>query len=307
VTDLRTLVTPPPGRPPSGGRPARSSDTAWHPRQRTTAGGWVVVALLSVGCFLVLMPVVWMVLTSLKSADEVFVMPPVWLFQPQWHNYLDVLTLVPFQRYILNTATIVGFTVLGTLLSCSFCAYGFARLRAPGKNSIFLVLMATLMLPSTVTLVPTYIVFNNLGWLNTFKPLIIPAFFGSAFFIFLFRQFFLGIPKELEEAARIDGASYLRIWWTLFLPMSWPVIATVTVFTFVGSYNDFFGPVIYLSDESKYTIAVALSYFSGSPRIGPQIHLTMAATTIAALPSVVVFLLAQRYFMRGIAVSGLSK
>ena len=281
--------------------------TADRKRPRLPLGTWVRLVVLSVGCFVVLMPVVWMVLTSLKSADQVFVMPPIWLFNPQWHNYLDVLTLVPFQKYILNTATIVGMVVLGTLLSCSFCAYGFARLKAPGRNAIFFILMATLMLPTTVTLVPTYIVFNQIGWLNTFKPLILPAFFGSAFFIFLFRQFFLGIPKELEEAARIDGASYLRIWWTIFLPLSWPVIATVTVFTFIGAYNDFFGPVIYLSDESKYTIAVALSYFSGSPRIGPQIHLTMAATTIAALPSILVFLLAQRYFIRGIAVSGVNK
>ncbi|GAA1824880.1 carbohydrate ABC transporter permease [Microlunatus capsulatus] len=280
------------------------------PRRRPARGRlgrWSLVVVLSLGCFVVLLPVVWMVLTSLKTSDQVFVNPPLWLFTPQWHNYVEVLTLVPFQRYILNTATIVGFVVLGTLLSCSFCAYGFARLRAPGRNAIFFVLMATLMLPTTVTLVPTYIVFNNLGWLNTFKPLILPAFFGSAFFVFLFRQFFLGIPKELEEAARIDGAGYLRIWWTIFMPLSWPVIATVSVFTFVGAYNDFFGPVIYLSEESKYTIAVALSYFSGSPRIGPQMHLTMAATTIAALPSVVVFLLAQRQFVRGITVSGINK
>jgi multiple sugar transport system permease protein/sn-glycerol 3-phosphate transport system permease protein len=276
-------------------------------RPRLSLGAWIRMIILSIGCFVVLMPVIWMVLTSLKSPDQVFVQPPTWWFSPQWHNYADVLTLVPFQKYILNTATIVGFVVLGTLLSCSFCAYGFARLRAPGRKAIFLVLMATLMLPTTVTLVPTYIVFNHLGWLNTFKPLILPAFFGSAFFIFLFRQFFLGIPKELEDAARIDGAGYLRIWWTIFLPLSWPVIATVTVFTFIGAYNDFFGPVIYLSDESKYTIAVALSYFSGSPRIGPQVHLMMAATTIAALPSIIVFLLAQRYFIRGIAVSGISK
>jgi multiple sugar transport system permease protein len=270
-------------------------------------GTRIRLVVLSVGCFVVLLPVAWMVLTSLKAAHQVFVMPPIWFFRPQWHNYADVLTLVPFQKYILNTATIVGFVMLGTLLSCSFCAYGFARLRAPGRDPLFIVLMATLMLPSTVTLVPTYIVFNRIGWLNTFRPLILPAFFGSAFFIFLFRQFFLGIPKELEEAARIDGAGNLRIWWTIFLPLSWPVIATVTVFTFIGAYNDFFGPVIYLSDESKYTIAVALSYFSGSPRIGPQMQLTMAATTIAALPSVLVFLLAQRYFIRGIAVSGVNK
>jgi multiple sugar transport system permease protein/sn-glycerol 3-phosphate transport system permease protein len=272
-----------------------------------TLGSWLLTLVLSLGCLLVLMPVVWMVLTSLKAPDQVFRMPPIWIFQPQWSNYPEVLQLVPFQRYILNTATIVGLVTVGTLLSCSFCAYGFARLKAPGRDAIFLILMATLMLPTTVTLVPTYIVFNHLGWLNTFKPLILPAFFGSAFFIFLFRQFFLGIPKELEEAARIDGAGYLRIWWTIFLPLSWPVIATVSVFTFVAAYNDFFGPVIYLSDESKYTIAVALSYFSGSPRIGPQTHLLMAATTIAALPSIVVFLLAQRYFIKGIAVSGVSK
>jgi multiple sugar transport system permease protein/sn-glycerol 3-phosphate transport system permease protein len=276
-------------------------------RRRLPLGIWIRLVVLSVGCFAVLMPVVWMVLTSLKAPHQVFVTPPIWTFSPQWGNYAEVFELVPFQRYILNTATIVGLVVLGTLLSCSFTAYGFARLRAPGRNAIFMVLMATLMLPTTVTLVPTYIVFNHLGWLNTFKPLILPAFFGSAFFIFLFRQFFLGIPRELEEAARIDGAGYLRIWWAIFLPLSWPVIATVTVFTFIASYNDFFGPVIYLSDESKYTIAVALSYFSGSPRIGPQMHLTMAATTIAALPSILVFLLAQRYFIRGIAVSGVNK
>jgi len=287
-------------------RPA-GSDTARRKRPTLPLGTLIRLIVLSLGCFVVLMPVVWMLLTSLKAPSQVFVMPPIWLFSPQWHNYVDVLTLVPFQKYILNTATIVGMVVLGTLLSCSLCAYGFARLKAPGRNAIFFVLMATLMLPTTVTLVPTYIVFNQIGWLNTFKPLILPAFFGSAFFIFLFRQFFLGIPKELEEAARIDGASYLRIWWTIFLPLSWPVIATVTVFTFIGAYNDFFGPVIYLSEESKYTIAVALSYFSGSPRIGPQVQLTMAATTIAALPSILVFLFAQRYFIRGIAVSGVNK
>jgi ABC-type glycerol-3-phosphate transport system permease component len=303
MTTLDRPTTPAPATAAAVATPARGRSG----RPRTTIGAWIRVVVLSVGCFLVLMPVVWMVLTSLKSADQVLVMPPVWVFTPQWHNYADVLTLVPFQRYILNTATIVGLVVLGTLLSCSFAAYGFARLRAPGRNTIFMLLMATLMLPTTVTLVPTYIVFNNLGWLNTFRPLVLPAFFGSAFFIFLFRQFYLGIPKELEEAARIDGAGYFRIWWSIFLPLSWPVIATVTVFTFVAAYNDFFGPVIYLSDESKYTIAVALSYFSGSPRIGPQMHLTMAATTIAALPSVLVFLLAQRYFIRGIAVSGVNK
>jgi ABC-type glycerol-3-phosphate transport system permease component len=203
---------------------------------------------------------------------------------------------------------VTGAAMVGEILSCSLVAYGFARLRFPGKGPLFICVLATILLPIYAIAIPRFILFRTLGWTNTLLPLTVPAFFGgSAFFIFLFRQFFMGIPRELEEAARIDGAGYLRIWWTIFLPLSWPVIATVTVFTFIASYNDFFGPVIYLSDESKYTIAVALSYFSGSPRIGPQMHLTMAATTIAALPSILVFLLAQRYFIRGIAVSGVNK
>lgn len=267
----------------------------------------VRITLLTLGCFVVLMPVAWTILTSLKTAEQTLAIPPVWFFTPSGGNYAEVLRIVPFQNYALNTAIIVTGVVVGTLLSCSFSAYGFARLRAPGRNAIFGVLMATMMLPATVTLVPTYIAFNKIGWINTFLPLIVPAFFGSAFFIFMFRQFYLSLPRELEEAARIDGAGYFRIWWSIFLPLSLPVIATVTVFTFVGTYNDFFGPLIYLTDESKWTISVALSTFGGSPRIGPQLHMLTAATMIAAAPSIVVFLLAQRYYVNGISVSGINK
>ncbi len=152
-------------------------------------------------------------------------------------------------------------------VSCSFSAYGFARLRAPGRDFIFMLLLATLMLPSAVTLVPTYLMFSKLGWINSFLPLIVPSFFGNAFFIFLLRQFYLTIPRELEEAAVIDGANNYRIWWSIILPLSQPVLATVAVFTFISTYNDFFGPLIYLTDNSKQTIAVALSFFQGSPRI----------------------------------------
>ena len=265
------------------------------------------ILVLSIGAFLVMTPVIWTLLTSLKTGEQTLSVPPVWFFPPQWSNFAEVLRLVPFQNYALNTAIVVTGVVVGTLLSCSFSAYGFARLRAPGKNVIFGVLMATMMLPTTVTLVPTYIAFNKIGWLNTFLPLIVPAMFGSAFFIFLFRQFYLSIPKEVEEAARIDGAGYFRIWWSIFLPLSVPVIATVMVFTFVGTYNDFFGPLIYLTDESKWTISVALSSFGGSPRIGPQLHMLTAATLIAAAPSIIVFLLAQRYYMSGISVAGVNK
>jgi len=212
---------------------------------------------------------------------------------------------VPFATYAKNSFIIVTLVVLGTLLSCSFSAYGFARLRAPGRNLIFMILLATLMLPSAVTLVPTYLLFNELGWINTFLPLVVPSFFGNAFFIFLLRQFYLTIPRELEEAATIDGANSFRIWWHIMLPLSKPVLATVAVFSFIGTYNDFFGPLIYLTDDSKRTIAVALSYFQGSPRMGPQRHLLMAAVTASILPSLALFLAAQRYFVRGIVMTGI--
>jgi multiple sugar transport system permease protein len=267
----------------------------------------VSYTVLGLGGLAILMPFFWMLSTALKRQEDVYKFPPDWFSTPRFANFTEALSLVPFYQFALNTATVVSLIVFGTLLSCSFAAYGFARLRAPGRDAIFLVVIATIMLPTTVTLVPTYIMFNYLGWINSFKPLIIPAFFGVPFYIFLLRQFYLTIPRELEDAARIDGAGYFRIWWTIMLPLSKPALATVMVFTFVAAYNDFFGPLIYLTDESKWTIAVALSTFTGSPRIGPQMHLLMAATTIAAIPSILVFVLAQRYFVRGIVLSGITR
>jgi multiple sugar transport system permease protein len=264
-------------------------------------------AVLSLGGLVILMPFFWMLSTALKKPADVYKFPPVWFSSPRFENFSEALSLVSFYQYTVNTVIVVSLVVFGTLLSCSFSAYGFARLRAPGRDVIFLVLIATIMLPTTVTLVPTYIVFNYLGWINSFKPLVVPAFFGVPFFIFLLRQFYLTIPRELEDAARIDGAGPFRIWWSIMLPLSKPALATVAVFTFVAAYNDFFGPLIYLTDESKWTIAVALSYFQGSPRIGPQMHLLMAATTMAAIPSILVFLFAQRYFVRGIVLSGITR
>jgi len=265
-----------------------------------------IFMVLLVGGAVVLLPFFWMLSTALKLPEQVYLSPPVWLpFPPQFVNFWTALTRVPFHLYAFNTTIIVTFVMIGTLLSCSFTAYGFARLNAPGKDFIFMLVLATLMLPGAVTLVPTYLMFNSLGWVNTFLPLIVPSFFGSAFNIFLLRQFYLTIPVELEDAARIDGASPYRIWWSIMLPLSMPVLATVAVFTFVATYNDFFTPLIYLADEDKYTIAVALSYFQGSPRIGPQMHLLMAAVTVSLLPPLILFLAAQRYFVRGIVMSGI--
>lgn len=281
------------------------------PRWRTRRGqnqivNGITLALLVAGAVVLLIPFFWMLSTALKRPNEIFITPPLWIPPaPQWANFTEALTLVPFARYAVNTFVIVGLVMLGTLLSCSFSAYGFARLRAPGRNAIFMLLLSTLMLPSAVTLVPIYILFNNIGWVGSILPLVVPAFFGNAFFIFMLRQFYLTIPRELEEAATIDGASVYRIWWNIMLPLSGPALATVGVFTFVSTYNDFFTPLIYLTDDAQYTIAVGLSFFQGSPRVGPRMHLMMAAVTASIIPPLVLFLLAQRYFVRGIVTTGM--
>jgi multiple sugar transport system permease protein/sn-glycerol 3-phosphate transport system permease protein len=279
----------------------------WRTRrgqQRLTTAAVFIV--LCCGAAIILLPFFWMLSTALKRPDQVYLAPPVWVpIPPQVGNFAEVLTRVPFHRYAFNTFVIVSLVMIGTIFSCSFAAYGFARLRAPGRNLIFMLVLATLMLPGAVTLVPTYLMFNSIGWVNTFLPLVVPAFFGNAFFIFLLRQFYMTIPTELEDAAKIDGANVYRIWWSIILPLSQPVLATVAVFTFVSTYNDFFTPLIYLSDEDQYTIAVALSFFQGSPRIGPQMHLLMAAVTMSIVPPLVLFLAAQRYFVRGIVMSGI--
>lgn len=265
-----------------------------------------VLLILCLGAVVIMLPFFWMLSTAFKRADQVYLSPPVWIpIPPQFSNFAEVLTRVPFHLYAFNTFFIVTLVMIGTLFSCSFAAYGFARLNAPGRNTIFMLVLATLMLPGVVTLVPTYLMFNSIGWVNTFLPLIVPSFFGSAFFIFLLRQFYMTIPVELEDAAKIDGASVYRIWWSIMLPLSQPVLATVAVFTFVSTYNDFFTPLIYLSDEKNYTIAVALSFFQGSPRIGPQMHLLMAAVTMSIIPPLLLFMAAQRYFVRGIVMSGI--
>jgi multiple sugar transport system permease protein/sn-glycerol 3-phosphate transport system permease protein len=295
----------------SASDPAITPPAATNPRasRRLSSARRATIAtmtLLVLGSIVVLLPFAWMITTSLKAQGDVYLYPPRWIPRPpHWSNYHEVLDVVPFWRFAANTAIIVGSVMFGTVLSCSFAAYGFARLRAPGRDVIFILILATMMLPATVTLVPTYIAFNKIGWIDSFRPLIIPAFFGNPFYIFLLRQFYMSLPKELEESARLDGASNFRIWWSIMVPLSKPALATVAVFTFVATYNDFFGPLIYLSSESKRTIAVALSYFSGSPRTGPQMHLLMAMTLISIIPSVLIFMFAQRLFIRGIATSGL--
>jgi ABC-type glycerol-3-phosphate transport system permease component len=274
-------------------------------KQSETWGNFISYLLLSLGSMMILVPFAWMISTSLKRKVDVLIFPPQWIPNPaQWHNYRDAFTTFPFGLYTLNSSIIVVFVLIGTLFSCSFAAYGFSRLNAPGRNFIFLVLLSTMMLPGAVTMVPIYLFFNELGWLNTFLPLIVPSWFGSAFFIFMIRQFYMGIPYELEDSARIDGCNAYGTWLKIIIPLSMPVLVTVGIFTFIGTWNDFMGPLIYLTDESKRTLALGLSYFQGSARSSPDLHLLMAATLYSIIPCVILYFLSQRMFIKGMVFTG---
>ena len=261
-------------------------------------------ALATLVALLFLIPLFWMISSSLKPNYQVLAYPPRWLPSPiQWANYREALTYVPFGRYALNTLVIATLTIVGHLLSCSLVAYGFARLRAPGKNALFVVLLATMMLPYPVTMIPIYVGFKTLGWVNTFLPLVVPAFFGAPFYIFLLRQFFLTLPTELEDAARADGASTLQIIWHVILPISKPALATVAIFTFQAAWNDFLPPLIYLHDQSRYTVSLGLSFFRSSYDI--RWAYLMAASLVTMLPVIIIFFFAQRLFIEGIALTGM--
>ncbi len=266
--------------------------------------GLILRYLLLVGIMvLFLLPVFWMISSALKPNYAIFARPPVWWPEsPQWSNFPEALTSLPFGRFALNTAFIAFFNILGHLLSCSVVAYGFARLNAPGKKLFFMLMLATLMLPYPVTMVPLYIIFSKLGWVNSFLPLIVPAFFGHAFYIFLLRQTFKQIPAELEDAAVMDGASVLQVLWHIVLPLARPALATVAIFTFQASWNDFLAPLIFLHDQKKYTLMLGLSFFRGSYEVNWAY--LMATSLVVSMPIILVFLLAQRQFIQGLAFNG---
>ncbi len=221
-----------------------------------------------------------------------------------WSNYPAALAYFPFLQFLANTVEIVTGVLIGHLLTASLCAFGFARLRWSGRDRWFFVLLMTVMLPGTVTLIPTFLLFKLIGWVNSFRPLIVPAFFGGgAFNIFLLRQYMMTIPLELDDAARIDGCSDLGIFWKIVLPLSSPALAAVATFTFASTWNDFLNPLIYLNDDSKYTLALGLSMFQGQH--GADWSLLMAAAVVITIPTVLIFLVAQRYFIQGIALTGI--
>ncbi|MDQ3248568.1 MAG: carbohydrate ABC transporter permease [Chloroflexota bacterium] len=269
------------------------------------AGNLFSYLVLVAGSLLFLTPLFWMVSTSLKTSDETLRYPPLWWpTSPAWQNYPTLFERFPYWQFFANSVFVTGSVIVGTLLSCSLAAYGFARLRMPGKDFIFLLLLSTLMLPGIVLVIPQFVLFHRFGWVNTFRPLIIPAFFGNVFYIFLLRQFFMTVPRELEDAARIDGASYLRIWAQIMLPLARPALLAVALYTFVASWNDFLTPLLYLSDREQYTVAVALNFLAGGIRSRPEHHLLMAAATLSIVPCLLLFLVAQRWFIQGTVITG---
>jgi multiple sugar transport system permease protein len=258
---------------------------------------------LAAVAILFLAPAVWMLSSSLKPDYEIFATPPsLWPASPRWQNYTEALTALPFGRFAVNTLIIALSSIVGHLLSCSIVAYGFARLRAPGKGFFFVVLLSTLMLPYPVTMVPLFIIFAKLGLINTFVPLILPTFFGNAFYIFLLRQAFKQAPPDLEDAARMDGAGTLQVLLNVILPLSRPALATVAIFTFQAAWNDFLAPLIFLHDQSFYTLQLGLSLFRGAYTV--QWAYLMASSLVVTLPVIVIFFFAQRSFIEGVGFTG---
>jgi multiple sugar transport system permease protein len=254
-----------------------------------------------------ILPFFWLLSTSLTARGLEFQVPPRWIPDPVvWRNYQQAFfeSGLPFPTFFLNTVIITVANIAGTLGSASIAGFGFARLRFPARNAVFILVLSTMMLPGTVTLIPSYLLFNRLGWIDTWLPLIVPAYLGGgAFNVFLFRQFFMGLPLELDEAARMDGASTWQIYLRIALPLSGPVLATVGIFTFLATWNSFLDALIYLNSVEKMTLAVGLQAFRGLYL--QQWNLMMAAAAIMIAPVLVLFALAQRYFVRGLVMTGL--
>jgi multiple sugar transport system permease protein len=261
-------------------------------------------ALLVAFSSMFIVPFLWLLSTSLKPESQIFVWPPVWIPEPiTFDHYVNGLRFLPFGRFTLNSLVIAVAAVVGTLISCSLAAYGLARIRWPGRNVLFAVILATLLIPFQVRLIPLFIIFKNLGWIDTFLPLIVPTWFGNPFFIFLLRQFFLTIPQELSEAAKIDGATELDIFWRVILPLARPALATVALFEFLARWDDFLGPLIFISSQENYTVSLGLAMFRGQQ--GSYWGMLMAVSTVMALPIIVLFFFTQRTFIQGITLTGI--
>ncbi len=265
----------------------------------------LIYVILLAGSVVFTIPFLWMISSSLKTQVEVFVFPPRPLPKVfHWENYPDALTAVPFGRYFLNSLFVSGMVVVGTVLSSSMVGYGFARVRGWGRNVLFAIVLATMMLPNQVTMIPTFLIFRKLNWINTFAPLTVPFFFGSAFNIFLYRQFFMGISSEISDASKIDGCNHFSTYWRIIMPMSQAATATIAILAFFWSWNEFLLPLIYLNADRLYTVPLGLAMFQQFYDVQTPWHWLMAASVVAVLPLIIIFFLAQRVFVQGIVITG---
>jgi len=282
------------------------------PKMKRLFGLTTLQIVMTIVLISFLIPTLWMISSSLKASTEIFVHPVVWIPKdPQWNNYLKIFKILPFGKFIVNTIIVTGLAVLGTIVSSLTVGYSFARLRWPGRTVFFSLMLATMLLPEVITLVPRFILFRSLNemrflglhWLDSFTPLIVPYWMGAtALYIFLVVQFFRGIPMELEEAALIDGANRLQILTQILLPLSKPVIATIAVFSLIQHYNSFLEPLIYLNSMDKWTLALGIRALNDSNV--QNWELVFSAGTLMLAPVLIIFVIAQRYFVQGIAMSG---
>ncbi|AEE95243.1 carbohydrate ABC transporter permease [Mahella australiensis] len=264
--------------------------------------------VLIAGAVIFTFPLVWLVSTSLKPDTQIFKVPPELIPRPiMWENYVDMWTYFPFLQFLKNTLVIVVLSMAGVLISAPLVAYAFAKLKWPGRDFLFFILLGTMMLPGQVTMIPLYILFTNWGWVDTFLPLWVPAWFGGgAFNIFLIRQFLMTIPHEMEESALLDGANHLTIYTRIMLPLIQPVLTTVAIFQFMGAWNDFMGPLIYINDQTKYTLSLGLRLFQQQTSASTtEFGMMMAATTVMVIPVIVFFFLGQRRFIEGVVLTGM--
>jgi ABC-type glycerol-3-phosphate transport system permease component len=271
---------------------------------RALGDAFAYTFLIVVGV-IILVPVAWMLSTAVKSDGNVYLFPPQWIpIPPHWENFTRAFRAVPFGRFFLNTVVITLTGITGALISCPLVAYAFARLRCRAKNVLFVMVLATMMLPGQVTMVPLYILYRRLNWIGTFAPLVVPTFLGNAYYIFLLRQFFSTIPRPLDDAATIDGCGYIGRFTRIILPLSKPALATVAIFSFMHHWNDFMTPMIYLSSSrTRWTMTMGLNGFRGAYG-GTQWNMLMAASLVSVIPPLLLFFFAQRFFIQGIVITG---
>jgi ABC-type glycerol-3-phosphate transport system permease component len=288
----------------ASGTPHKTQRKTWlTPHQRSMLHRAAIHLLLLGGVLFMFIPLVWTLSTSLKSPGEVYLFPPTWIPEEVlWGNYVRAVTAIPFFLYLWNTVYITAVSIVGKVLSITLVAFAFARLRWWGRDFLFMIMLATMMLPPHITLIPQFILFKWWGWIDTFLPLVVPAFFGGPYLTFLVRQYLLAIPRDLDDAARIDGCSDWGLYWRIIMPLSKPAILIVIIFVFNGTWNEFLLPLIYLHSSDLFTLALGLRMFQGEA--STSWNLLMAASLLSMLPVVILFFVTQRYFIQGIVFTG---